>query len=563
MKFTRHLFTGFLMVALWSCAGEQPDERACKKQIVVSPHRIANQVGMKILHSGGNAFDAAVAVHMALAVVYPRAGNIGGGGFAVFGTEKGTAGALDFRETAPMAASSDMYLDENGNVIKGKSTEGIFSAGVPGSVAGMVALHDRYGRLPWEQLLSDAVRLARKGFVVSGKQAAVFNRFQEKLLTINGPNPFVHKRGYWQEGDTLKQPGLAAALERIAKDKYKGFYEGQTADDIVATVQRHNGLITHNDLKNYRAVWRKPVMARFGRYTVVSMPPPSSGGIALAQLLYGFERLKGDTLRHNSAPYVHLLTELERRVYADRADYLGDMDFYPVPVGRLLDTTYLNERFSNISMDTATPSREIKSGNVEDVESFETTHYIVADSAGNVVSVTTTINSYFGSKVVVAGSGFLLNNEMDDFSVKPGVPNQFGLVGSEANRIEPGKRMLSSMTPVVVLHDKNFVLAVGTPGGATIITSVFQTLLNTLVYDMPVQEAVNAPKFHSQWLPDVIFYEEDKVGSALLDSLRAMHHEPRPVKQLGKMKLVLLENGCYRAATDTLRGDDGLAVPGE
>lgn len=536
-------------------SNSNPGVYSFKNGVVASANPLANIAGINILKAGGNAFDAAVAVNMALAVTYPRAGNIGGGGFMVYRTASGETGTLDFREKAPANAHRDMYLDAKGNVIDNLSRQGALSIGVPGAVAGMVAIHEKFGKQAWSALIKPAIDLANNGFVVSEWQAKTLNRFQDTFMKVNGNEIYLSKTGGWKVGDTLKSTNMAKTLELIALKKSDGFYKGPVAHDIVNTIQAHGGIITLNDLENYKPVWREAVTGSFMNYQVISMPPPSSGGIALIQLLKGFEMLKGDTLPHNAALYIHLLTELERRVYADRAEYLGDPDFYPVPAEKLLSTAYLQNRFSNINMHNATPSSAIKEGKVEVIESFETTHFEIVDRWGNAVSITTTLNGYFGSKLLAEKSGFMLNNEMDDFSVKPGIPNQFGLVGSEANKIEPNKRMLSSMTPTLVLKNDSLVLLTGTPGGATIITTVFQTILNSLVYDMDAQSAVNITREHSQWLPDQIYYETGKMPQIRQDSLKDMGHILFATPRLGKMKLILIEDGLMYGAGDTLRGD--------
>ena len=544
------------LLIFYSCDSSlQSDNPQYKNGIVVSAHPLANEIGLDILKSGGNAFDAAVAMNMALAVTYPRAGNIGGGGFMVYRKANGDVGSLDYREKAPEDALRDMYLNTEGEIVENLSRQGALSIGVPGTVAGMVALHEKFGKLEWASLLKPSIELALNGFTVSEQQAKTLNRFQETFYKVNSGDIYLSKTGGWKKGNILKSIELAKTLELIAEEKSEGFYEGQVAEDIVNTVKDHGGIITLNDLANYQAVWRKPISGIFNDYEVISMAPPSSGGIALIQLLKGFEQFRGDTLKHNSALYIHLLTELERRVYADRAEYLGDPDYYPVPVNELIDPDYLLDRFSNISMVKATPSLDIKKGVVEQNESFETTHFEIVDQWGNAVAITTTLNGYFGSKLMAEKSGFLLNNEMDDFSVKPGVPNQFGLVGSVANQIEPGKRMLSSMTPTIVLKNDSVILITGTPGGATIITTVFQTILNSLVYDMNAQQAVNSTKVHAQWLPDQIYYETGKIDSVKQDSLIIMGHKLFATPRLGKMKLILIKDGIIIGVGDTLRGD--------
>lgn len=547
----------FAVVFFFSCDYSTPSDqsRNLSTGMVVSAHSEANQVGHFVLQNGGNAFDAAVAVNMMLAVTYPRAGNIGGGGFMVYRTKDGQVGSLDFREKAPLKASEKMYLDAMGHPQKNKSRFGGLSAGVPGTTAGMVALHERFGAQPWNRLIEPAIKYAKQGFAINRKQAQLLNRFQNDFRNLNHQDCPLLNDTIWIAGDTLRNIDLAKTLQSIAEYKEMGFYSGHVARDIVNSIQAAGGIISLEDLKNYEVVWRDPMVGTFKDYTIISMPPPSSGGIALLQLLKGFELKRGDTLPLNSAAYIHLLTELERRVYADRAEYLGDPDFFKVPISNLLNASYLEQRFSDIDMNKATPSTHIKKGEVEQIESFETTHFQIMDQWGNAVAITTTLNGNFGSKLMTDSTGIIINNQMDDFSIKPGVPNQFGLVGSEANRIHPEKRMLSSMTPTLVLKNDSLVLVTGTPGGATIITSVFQTLLNTLVYQLNAQQAVDQTKFHAQWLPDKIYHEHDRLDASKADSLIAMGHQLDSAYSLGKMKLFVYQNGEWNVASDALRGD--------
>ena len=401
---------------------------------------LASQVGIDIMKKGGNAFDAAIAVQFALAVVFPPAGNIGGGGFAVLREANGEVATLDFREKAPKAADRNMYLDKEGNIIPKSSTIGRLACGVPGSVDGMFELHAKYATMPMEELLQPAINLADQGFLLTANEANNLNRFQKEFREYNDWDLPVLKDTPWEEGDSISYPGLALTLALIRDFGRAGFYEGIVADQIVKEVRSGGGLITMDDLASYKSKWRDPVLGNYRGYEIISMPPPSSGGVAVIQLLQGAEQYPLKEWGHNSTESIHALVELERRVYADRATYLGDPDFYDVPVDMLLSSEYNKERFSNISMNEKTPSSEIKEGNVEIIESVETTHFSVVDSEGNAVGITTTLNSFFGNKVMVKGAGFFLNNEMDDFSSKPGFPNQFGLVGGEANAIEPEKR---------------------------------------------------------------------------------------------------------------------------
>jgi gamma-glutamyltranspeptidase/glutathione hydrolase len=549
-----------------ACRPDAPDRRAvaAERGMVVSATGWASEIGAAVLREGGNAFDAAVAVQFALAVTFPRAGNIGGGGFAVYRLADGQAGALDFREKAGMAAHRDMYLDEAGEVVPDKSLLGHAAAGVPGSVDGMYRLHGRFGSLPMARLLAPSIALARGGMPVSASLAALLNEHRAALLAVNdssAPNPFLENEA-WQAGDTLRQPDLARTLERLRDLGRDDFYQGETAALLVAEMRRGGGIITLDDLRQYESVWRNPIVGEYRGCRVISMPPPSSGGVALLQLLRGIEPYPIGEWGHNSVRALHAMTEVERRVYADRATYLGDPDFHPVPVEMLLDPVYVRRRMSDIDLEAKTPSSAIKEGRVDVVESVETTHFSIVDAQGNAVSITTTLNGYFGCKVLVAGAGFFLNNEMDDFSVKPGVPNQFGLVGAEANAIQPGKRMLSSMTPTIVEKDGQLFLVLGSPGGSTIITSVFQTILNVVDHGMPLQRAVDAARAHHQWLPDRILLEPDSLPAAVGAGLRGLGHEleVRDVA-LGKIEAIMrLPDGTLLGAPDDLRGYDDRAV---
>lgn len=547
-----------------SCSPENHHENVAETTVkgvvadsamVVSAHPLASQVGVDIMKNGGNAVDAAIAVNFALAVVYPTAGNIGGGGFMVIRQHNGEGNTLDFREAAPSAASRDMYLDENGEVIKDLSTRGHLAVGVPGAVDGMVKAHEKYGSISWEQLVQPAIDLARNGFPLTEKEAKGLNANSENFEKYSTVKPeFILKD--WAAGDTIKWLGLADALERVRDQGRAGFYEGQTAQDIVDEMERANGLISLSDLKNYQSVWRAPVTMSYRGYKIMSMPPPSSGGLALSQLLTMIEPHDLTSMQHHSAASVHLMTEAERRVYADRATHLGDPDFHTVPMEDLLNKDYLTNRMSTFNDKQATKSVVIKAGELALVESEETTHYSIIDPQGNAVSVTTTLNGGYGSKVIVGGSGFILNNEMDDFSSKPGFPNSYGLVGGEANAIAPGKRMLSSMTPSIVAKDGKLFMVVGTPGGSTIITSVFQSIINVIDHGMTMQESVSAGRVHHQWLPDAIFYETNALDSTVVNELKAMGHEMKERGQYGKVDAILvLPDGSLEGGADP-RGDD-------
>ncbi len=527
--------------------------------VVVSAHPEASAVGLHILKQGGNAVDAAVAVQFALAVVYPNAGNLGGGGFMVYRSATGETAALDFREKAPGAASRDMYLDADGNPIADLSLYGALAAGVPGSVDGMVQAHERYGSLPWPTLLEPAIRLAEKGFGITEMQAGELNRRKSFFEKLNPEGNVFIREGNWQKGDLLVQQELAGTLKRIRNQGRRGFYEGETADHIVYTMQAGKGIISLEDLKAYRAVWRAPVTGNYRGYTVISMPPPSSGGVALIGLL---QSVAGFPLRRwgfQQDSTVRVMTEAERRIYADRATHLGDPDFYPVPVHKLTDPGYNTGRMADLDFNRATPSTAVSAGNPAYTEREETTHFSIVDKDRNAVSLTTTLNGSYGSGVVVAGAGFLLNNEMDDFSVKPGAPNMYGLLGGTANAIEPGKRMLSSMTPSILEKEGRLFMVVGTPGGSTIITSVFQTILNVVDFDMNMQQAVSAPRFHHQWMPDEIAAETEAIDSLARQKLKNSGYLFKNRGAIGRVDAILMNSdGSMQAGADH-RGDDTAA----
>jgi len=473
---------------------------------VVSARKEASEIGVEIMKKGGNAYDAMIAVHLALAVVHPTAGNIGGGGFFVYYNSDGSSGSLDFREMAPGKAFKDMYLDKNGNVIPDMSTLGGAAVGVPGSISAIFEIHSKFGTLPIEDLFQPAIKLAQEGFIVTENQSSSLSGKLDDFIKINGKNSLYSKRYY--KGDTIKNTKFAETLSKISKNGSKAFYEGEIAEMIIDEVMESGGIMTIEDLKNYKSIWRDPLIFKYKDLDIISMSLPSSGGILLGQMLKAIEDYDISRYGHNSLNAIQLMVEVERRAYADRSHFMGDPDFMNLPVYELIDKKYIQDRMNNFSWDIATPSSEIKHGNVIINESDETTHYSIIDKYGNAVSVTTTLNNSYGSKVYVEDGGFFLNNEMDDFSSKPGHPNFYGLIGSEANSIQPKKRMLSSMTPTIVLKDNKPSLIVGTPGGATIITSVFQTILNVYEFNMNVQDAVNAPRFHHQWLPDVIIIEK-------------------------------------------------------
>ncbi|MEL6674375.1 MAG: gamma-glutamyltransferase [Bacteroidota bacterium] len=550
-----------IIVFLLACQQQAPPLKGLITQqaMVVSAHPLASEVGKQILAAGGNAVDAAVAVQFALAVVYPGAGNIGGGGFMVVREKDGQSYALDYREKAPGQASRDMYLDDQGNAVAEMSRLGHLAAGVPGTVAGMFVAHDSLGNLSMRELIQPSIDLAENGFPLTEKEAGKLNRARARFVQVNAVSPAYVSEEEWQTGDTLVLKDLAETLRQIRDHGAAGFYEGPVADKMVAEMQQGNGLISHQDLLDYEAVWRTPISGDYRGYQITSMPPPSSGGIALMQLLESVEPYPiGDWGWHDPRT-VHLMVEAERRVYADRAQHLGDADFYPVPVEGLLDQSYISSRMEDFDPRQATPSDSIRAGQPAPAESPETTHFSIVDAEGNAVSVTTTLNGGYGSYVVVAGAGFLLNNEMDDFSAKPGTANMYGLLGAEANAIEPGKRMLSSMTPTIVSRDDSLVMVVGTPGGSTIITSVFQNILNVLDFGMGMQEAVAAPRFHHQWKPELVMIEEGALTSADSLKLSEMGHSFRSGRRIGRVDAILiLPNGSLEGGADP-RGDDASA----
>lgn len=524
--------------------------------MVVSAHPIASQIGTEILRKGGNAVDAAIAVQFALAVCYPIAGNIGGGGFMVLRDKSGQSYTLDFREKAPLAAAEKMYQDSSGNVVKDLSTLGHLAVGVPGTVDGMWEAFTKFSKLKdWASLVNPSVHLAKNGFKITKMEAASLNRNQVYFKSTNKHQTAFTKETEWLENDILIQQELSKVLGTIEKNGRDGFYKGWVAHAIVQDMQKNEGIITQEDLNTYSSKWRKPIIANYKDHTIISMPPPSSGGIALAQLLKSVETYKLDTLQMHSPSSVHLMVEAERRVYADRSAHLGDSDFYDVPINTLLDSNYITDRMSSFNDLIATPSDRMDAGKIE---SEQTTHFSIVDSEGNAVSVTTTLNTAYGSKVVVERAGFFLNNEMDDFSAKPGASNYFGLIGNTANKIEPEKRMLSSMTPTIVEKNGKLFMVVGTPGGSTIITSVFQTIVNVVDFKLSIEDAVNAPRFHHQWLPDTIQIEKDCFSKATRSTLLGMGHHIKERSSIGKVEAILVNNGKLQGAAD-IRGDDSAS----
>ena len=503
MRYLLALIVFFLFV---SCGNEYTPT-------VVSARKDASDIGVKIMKKGGNAFDAMIGVQLALSVSHPTAGNIAGGGFMVYKLKDGTDGTLDFRETAPADSSEKMYQDKNGNVIPGLSSLGGLAVGVPGTVSAIFEIHKKFGSLPIEELFQPSIELAEKGYLVTKYLEDELNEKRDVFIKLNGKNSLYSKE--YKSGDTIFNKMYANTLREIMNKGTDGFYKGKVAEDMIETISQSGGIMTMEDLSEYQSVWRDPVRFKYKGYDIISMSFPSSGGVILGQMMKAIENFDLSKIKHNSPEYVQLLTEIERRAFADRSDLMGDPDFMKLPVYEFMDKEYVESRMKNFSWDQATPSSEVKPGEIIFNESYETTHFSIVDKEGNAVSVTTTLNNSFGSKVYVENSGFFLNNEMDDFSSKPGYPNFFGVIGSDANSIQPKKRMLSAMTPTIVLKNNKPHLILGSPGGPSIITSVFQTILNVVEYNMDVNKAVSSPRFHHQWYPDLIVMENEAYSDEL------------------------------------------------
>ena len=565
MKIKHALLYLFVLLLFWQCNNPQTEILqspiallgvTSQRGMVVSAREEASKIGRDIMQQGGNAFDAMVATEMALAVCYPNAGNLGGGGFMVYRTHKGEVGALDYREKAPLLASKDMYLDQNNTYLRDKSKTGGLAVGVPGTIAGIFKAHHKFGSLPIQTILRPVILLAKNGFKITEKQAAQLNNYSAVIKKTNKENSLYTKK--FKPGDVFVNKALAATLQEISNKGRSAFYQGDIAKTLVRFLQKNGGIISLKDLENYQAIWREPIIFNYKDLRIISMSPPSSGGICLAQILKTTANFPIASYGHNTTKTTQVLVEAQRRAYADRSHYLGDPDFIDIPVDSLLSDAYLKKRMESFSFQGATPSHQIKQGNLLAPESKETTHYSIVDSYGNAIAVTTTLNASFGSKLYSKELGFFLNNEMDDFSAKPGAPNLFGLIGADANAIAPQKRMLSSMTPTLIERDNKLWMTLGTPGGSTIITSVLQTILNVYEFNMSMQQAVDAPRFHHQWLPDVVRVEATSFDTKTIKSLESKGYvvDYKNPSIIGKVDAILvLPDGSFEAGADK-RGDD-------
>jgi len=565
MKKTHLLLSLCILLCFWKCDSPKKEISQSttpvlglisQKAMVVSAREEASRIGSEIMQQGGNAFDAMVATEMALAVCYPNAGNLGGGGFMVYRTHRGEVGALDYREKAPLRANRDMYLDENKKYLQDKSKTGGLAVGVPGTIAGIFKAHKRFGSLPMQTILRPVILLAKNGFKITEKQAKQFNDYSAVFKQVNQEKSIYTKK--FKAGDVFKNEALANTLQQISDNGRSAFYQGEIAKTLVAFLQKNGGIISLKDLDNYQAIWREPIVFNYKDLRIISMSPPSSGGICMAQILKITANYPIAQYGHNTTKTIQVLTEAQRRAYADRSHYLGDPDFIDIPVDSLLSDAYLKGRMDSFSFEGATPSKELTHGSISQAESTETTHYSIVDSYGNAIAVTTTLNASFGSKLYNKKLGFFLNNEMDDFSAKPGTPNLFGLIGGDANAIAPQKRMLSSMTPTLVEKDNKLWMTLGTPGGSTIITSVLQTILNVYEFNMSMQQAVDAPRFHHQWLPDIVKVEATSFDAKTIKELENKGYvvDYKNASSIGRVDAILvLSDGSLEGGADK-RGDD-------
>ena len=551
MKYSIKYLALFLII--FSCS--KVDEGVVSENaMVVSAREEASKIGIKILKKGGNAFDAMMATELALAVSYPSAGNIGGGGFMVYRMSDGTIGALDYRERAPIKSSRDMYLDDNDNIIEGLSMIGALSIGVPGTIAGIFEAHKRFGKLEIEEIISPVIDLAKNGFVITENQQMRINE-NRKYFQLANKSKILFDDNF-KKNDTIRNHKLAATLERIMVNGKNEFYHGETAKKLVEFINQNGGIISLEDLKIYKPIWRDPITFNYDGLKIISMSPPSSGGICINQIMTMIEPYNLKSFGHNSINYIKLLVEAERRSFADRSHFLGDPDFISIPTKMLTNKDYLENRMVDFSFEEPTDSNKIGYGDILIPEANETTHYSIVDQFGNAIAVTTTLNGTFGSKLFADELGFFLNNEMDDFSSKPGFPNMYGLIGGEANKIEPKKRMLSSMSPTIVEKDGELYMTLGTPGGSTIITSVVQTILNVHEFEMTMNEAVNSPRFHHQWKPDSIRIELDYFDRDVIEALLKSGYRLNDKGTIGRVDGILIRDDKMLEGGADKRGDD-------
>ena len=548
-----HKLILLLIILCFSCDSNKNE--GYKNGIVVSAKIEASKAGIDILKQGGNAFDAMIATDLALSVVYPNAGNLGGGGFLVYRLSDSSYGSLDFREKSPSAATKNMYLDENGNEIEGLSTSGALSIGIPGTVAGLFKVYEKYATLPLDLLFEPAIKLAENGYILTERQANLLNYNRNTINKLNDTILLFSKK--FNKGDLFINKALGKTLRLILKNGRDEFYRGSISKNIINYVNSRNGILMEEDFENYEAVWREPIRFNYKNLNIISMGPPSSGGIVLGQILKMVEPYDLSIYNHNSLEYIQLLVEAQRRSFADRGKYLGDPDFNYIPVNELLKKEYLNNRMASFTFEKSTPSNLISYGKFDFNESEETTHYSIVDKFGNAVSVTTTLNGNYGSKLFPSDLGFFLNNEMDDFSIKPGSPNMYGLIGGEINSIEPNKRMLSSMTPTIVEKNNKLFLVLGSPGGPTIITSVLQTILNSEEFNFSIDKAVNSPRFHHLFLPDLIYYEKNILNKSSKDFLNSKGYFLNKTNSvIGRVDAVHVDEEGFLFGGADKRGDD-------